>query len=266
MIKQCLLPVAGLGTRMSPITKVVPKAMLPISNKPLIHYAINEAYNAGIKKFTIISSKEQKIIKNYLDIKYSQDSDFINKELNILNSDCHYSYVNQIEKLGLGDAILRAKDVLIKNEPFIVSLVDDLHNTEFNIIEELIDVYKKYKCTIIAVEEISSQDIQRHGAVICTELEPNIYKVNDIVEKPSINNIPSHLALMGRFILTDKIFDYIQKTNIDKQGEISITEPLSSLAKNENVIAYKIKGHFFDCGYYPDFVEAINYFYKLSLK
>ena len=269
-INKCLFPVAGYGTRFLPSTKAIPKEMLPILTKPLIHYGIDEAISAGITNIAMVTNENKKAIKNYFeahaDIENSikgTNKEHLLDELNYLSEKCNFSYVNQEQMLGLGHAIFTGK-ALIGNEPFAVILPDDLcTNISDSVLSQMVRLHEKYPdCCIVAVEEVSISEVDKYG-VVDGELIDNssdAYKVYSLVEKPSSLEALSNLAIVGRYILTPEIFDELETTLPDKNGEIQITDALMSLAKKGKVIACKFQGSRYDCGSVKGFVMAINHF------
>ncbi|HFQ62047.1 MAG TPA: UTP--glucose-1-phosphate uridylyltransferase GalU [Epsilonproteobacteria bacterium] len=271
MIKKCLFPAAGYGTRFLPATKATPKEMLPILTKPLIQYGVEEAVEAGIHTMAIITGRGKRAIEDHFDISYElehqikgESKENLLTEIRSLISSCTFSYTRQIEMKGLGHAILTG-ETLIGDEPFAVLLADDLcTHEEDSVLKQMIDVYEKYQCSIIAIEEVAMEDTNKYG-VIAGELvdnTTNTYRVTDMVEKPDSKDAPTNMAIIGRYILTPDIFDILRETKPGKGGEIQITDALLEQAKQGNVIAYKFKGTRFDCGSVEGFVEATNYFYQ----
>jgi len=271
MVKKCLFPAAGYGTRFLPATKATPKEMLPVLTKPLIQYGVEEALEANIKTMAIITGRGKRAIEDHFDISYELEhqikdtsKEHLLKQIRLLISQCTFSYTRQVEMKGLGHAILTG-ETLIGNEPFAVILADDLcTNKEDNVLKQMIDIYEKYQCSIVAIEEIPKEETHKYG-VIAGHLVDNtddIYRVTDMVEKPNPKDAPSNMAIIGRYILTPDIFDILRNTQPGKAGEIQITDALLEQAKQGKVIAYKFKGQRFDCGSVDGFVEATNYFYN----
>lgn len=271
MVKKCLFPAAGYGTRFLPATKATPKEMLPVLTKPLIQYGVEEALEADIKTMAIITGRGKRAIEDHFDISYELEHQIkgtskepLLTEIRSLINQCTFSYTRQVQMKGLGHAILTG-ETLIGNEPFAVILADDLctHN-EDNVLKQMIEIYEKYQCSVVAIEEIDKDETNKYG-VIAGHLVDNtddIYRVTDMVEKPEPQNAPSNMAIIGRYILTPDIFDILKTTQPGKGGEIQITDALLEQAKQGKVIAYKFKGKRFDCGSVDGFVEATNYFYN----
>ena len=271
MVKKCLFPAAGYGTRFLPATKATPKEMLPVLTKPLIQYGVEEALEADIKTMAIITGRGKRAIEDHFDISYELEHQIrgtskepLLTEIRSLISQCTFSYTRQVEMKGLGHAILTG-ETLIGNEPFAVILADDLcTHTGDNVLKQMIAVYEKYQCSIVAIEEIPKEETHKYG-VIAGHLVDNTddtYRVTDMIEKPSPEDAPSNMAIIGRYILTPDIFDILKETKPGKGGEIQITDALLEQAKRGKVIAYRFKGQRFDCGSVDGFVEATNYFYN----
>jgi len=275
MIKKCLFPAAGYGTRFLPATKATPKEMLPVLTKPLIQYGVEEAIEAGLDTMAIITGRGKRAIEDHFDISYELEhqikgttKESLLTEIRKVITKCTFSYTRQVEMKGLGHAILTG-ETLIGDQPFAVILADDLcDNQESNdgVLTQMIKLYEKYKCSIVAIEEIPMEETHKYGVIAGKEIEPGIFMINDMVEKPESKDAPSNLAIIGRYILTPDIFDIIRKTKPGKGGEIQITDALMAQAKNGMVLAYKFQGKRFDCGSVDGFVEATNYFYQQSKK
>ena len=273
MIKKCLFPAAGYGTRFLPITKAIPKEMLPIGTKPLIQYGVEEAISAGCDTMAIVTSKYKKAIEDHFDthtdieqnIQGSSKEKLLEPLNNIINSTT-FTFTRQLSMKGLGHAILTGEP-LIGDEPFAVILADDLcDNSGDTVLTQMVNLYKKYPdhC-IVAIEEIPKEDTNKYGVISGELIEDNLYKVTDMIEKPEPIDAPSNLAIIGRYILIPEIFDIIKTTSPGKGGEIQITDALLTLAKQGKVLAYKFDGRRFDCGSLDGFMEASNYFYKKEL-
>jgi len=274
-IKKCLFPAAGYGTRFLPATKAIPKEMLPVLTKPLLQYGVEEAIEAGLDTMAIVTGRGKRAIEDHFDISYelehqikgTQKEHYLTEIRDVITN-CTFSYTRQIEMKGLGHAILSG-ETLIGEEPFAVILADDLCDNDGNaVLSQMIKLYEKYKCSIVAVEEIPIEDSSKYGVIAGDiishpELDSgSLVQVTDMVEKPDPKDAPSNLAIIGRYILTPDIFDILRNTKAGKGGEIQITDALLEQAKNGNVIAYKFEGKRFDCGSVDGFVEATNYFYN----
>lgn len=271
MIKKCLFPAAGYGTRFLPATKATPKEMLPVLTKPLIQYGVEEALEADIDTMAIVTGRGKRAIEDHFDISYELEhqikgtsKEHYLTEIRDVITKCTFSYTRQIEMKGLGHAIL-CGETLIGKEPFAVILADDLCNNTCNeggVLSQMTKLYEKYQCSIVAIEEVPKDETQKYGVIAGTLEEEGVYRVNDMVEKPDPKDAPSNLAIIGRYILTADIFDILKTTKPGKGGEIQITDALLEQAKNGKVIAYKFKGDRFDCGSIDGFVKATNYFYE----
>jgi len=274
MIKKCLFPAAGYGTRFLPATKAMPKEMLPVLTRPLIEYGVEEAVNAGMNTMAIVTGRGKRSIEDHFDISYELEHQIkgTSKEP-LLNSirelitKCTFSYTRQVEMKGLGHAILTG-ETLIGNEPFAVVLADDLCDGNGNggVLSQMVALYEKYQCCIVAIEEVPMEETYKYGVISAKEIEKDVFMVSDMVEKPDPKDAPSNLAIIGRYILTPDIFDVIRETKPGKGGEVQITDALLTQAKKGMVLAYKFKGKRFDCGSVDGFVQATNYFYDKSKK
>ena len=272
-IKKCLFPAAGYGTRFLPATKATPKEMLPVLTKPLIQYGVEEAIAAGMDTMAIVTGRGKRAIEDHFDISYELENQIkgTSKEhyltgIRSVITKCTFSYTRQIEMKGLGHAIL-CGETLIGDQPFAVVLADDLcDSASKGVLSQMVELYKKYHCSIVAIEEIPKEDTNKYGVIAGNEIEPGIFMVKDMVEKPEPDVAPSNLAIIGRYILTPDIFDIIRETKPGKGGEIQITDALLAQAKKGMVLAFKFEGQRFDCGSIDGFVKATNYFYDKELK
>jgi UTP--glucose-1-phosphate uridylyltransferase len=268
-IKKCLFPVAGYGTRFLPATKAVPKEMLPVLDKPLIHYGVKEAVDANLTEMNLITGRNKESIENYFDKNYEIETELKGSkketfltEIRELISKSTFTFRRQGAMKGLGHAIFKAK-TMIGNEPFGVVLPDDVcDGFEDSVMKQMVDVYNKYKCSVVAIMEVPKDKISKYGVIAGDEVSDGVFRVSEMVEKPEPEDAPSNLAIIGRYILTPDIFDILEKTEAGVGGEIQITDALVEQAKNGKVVAYKFKGKRFDCGNVDGYVEAINYFYN----
>lgn len=268
MIKKCLFPAAGYGTRFLPATKAMPKEMLPIVNKPLIQYGVEEAMEAGMHNIAIVTGRGKRALEDHFDISYELEHQISGTakekflaDIRDIIDDCTFSYTRQTEMKGLGHAILTG-ETLIGREPFGVILADDLCVGETDgVLTQMAQIYAKYRCSIVAIEEVPREETHKYGVIAGSELEDGVYVVSKMVEKPSPDDAPSNLAIIGRYILTPDIFDVIRATPPGRNGEIQITDALQTQAVKNMVLAYRFKGRRFDCGSVEGFVEATNYFY-----
>ena len=271
MINKCLFPAAGYGTRFLPATKAVPKEMLPILNKPLLQYGVEEALNAGITNMAIVTGRGKRAIEDHFDNAFELESQLSGtskehylKEIKEIIQNATFTYVRQKEMLGLGHAIL-SSEPLIGNEPFAVILADDLcDNDSEGVISQMLNVYNKYRCSIIAIEEVPMNEVNNYGIISGNLIDSknNIYQVTNMIEKPQIEESPSNMAIIGRYILTPDIFEILKNIKPGQNSEIQITDALLVQALKNKVIAYKFKGKRFDCGNIKGHLTASNYFAK----
>lgn len=271
MISKCLFPAAGYGTRFLPATKAMPKEMLPIVNKPLIQYGVQEALEAGCHTMSIVTGRGKRSIEDHFDISYElehqiqgTDKESQLQEIRSIISKCTFSYTRQNEMKGLGHAILTG-ETLIGKEAFAVILADDLCSNPNgkSVLAQMMDIYNKYRCSVVAIEEVAMEEVDKYGIMQGEEIEKGIYRVSNMIEKPSKTEAPSNLAIIGRYILTPDIFDILRVTKPGKKGEIQITDALLEQAKKGKVIAYKFEGKRYDCGSIDGFIRATNDFYEL---
>ena len=273
-INKCLFPVAGYGTRFLPATKAIPKEMLPILTKPLIQYGVEEAMSAGMTTMAMVTSKYKQAIENHFkphaDIEASikgTAKESLLDEVNHASSDCDFTYIEQQEMLGLGHAIYTGKP-LIGNEPFAVILPDDLcTNDGDSVLTQMARLFDQHPdCCIVAIEEVPMTEVDKYGVIdgVLLDGSDDAYRVKSMVEKPNPADAPTNLAIIGRYILTPEIFDALENTSPDKNGEIQITDALMTLAKQGKVIAYKFQGARYDCGSVKGFVVATNHFAKVE--
>jgi UTP--glucose-1-phosphate uridylyltransferase len=272
LIKKCLFPAAGYGTRFLPATKAVPKEMLPILTKPLLQYGVEEALSAGITNMAIVTGRGKRSIEDHFDNAYELESqlsgtpkEFYLKEIKSIIEKSTFTYVRQQKMLGLGHAILTGEQ-LIGNEPFAVILADDLCDTgnSDSVLSQMLKIYQKYQCSIVAIQEIPKNDTKKYGIISGTLIDGsnNIYQVDDMIEKPNPIDAPTNLAIIGRYILTPDIFQILKEIKPGKNAEIQITDALLLQAKEKKVIAFKFKGSRFDCGDINGYLKATNYFAK----
>jgi len=271
MIKRCLFPAAGYGTRFLPATKAMPKEMLPILTKPLIQYGVEEAYEAGCDIMATITGRGKRAITDHFDLSYELEHQIqgtskenLLTEIRELIKNCTFTYTRQNEMKGLGDAIYKGKVLVGSSAPFAVILADDLcvNPSGDGVLKQMVKLYEKYKCSIIAIMEVPKDQVHKYGVISGKEIEKGIFMLDNMVEKPDNDKAPSNLAIIGRYILTPDIFDIIQNTKPGKNGELQITDALLAQAKKGMVLGYKFKGKRFDCGSLDGFVEATNYFYN----
>ncbi|MCP5141365.1 MAG: UTP--glucose-1-phosphate uridylyltransferase GalU [Chromatiales bacterium] len=268
-VRKCLFPAAGYGTRFLPATKAMPKEMLPIVNTPLIQYGVDEALAAGMNNIAIVTGRGKRALADHFDISYELEHQIrgSSKEASLagirrLMENCVFSFTRQMEMKGLGHAILTG-ETLIGNEPFGVLLADDLCvGKEHDVMTQLVHVYERFGCSVVAVEEVPREETYKYGVIVADEIESGLYEVRDMVEKPKVEEAPSNMAIIGRYLLTPDIFDIIRETPPGLNGEIQITDALKTQASRGRVLALKFSGRRFDCGSVDGFVEATNYFYQ----
>ena len=267
-IKKCLFPAAGYGTRFLPTTKSMPKEMLPVVNKPLIQYGVEEAMDAGMSGMAIVTGRGKRAIEDHFDINYelehqiagSDKEDYLREIRRIMN-EAVFSYTRQIEMKGLGHAILTG-ETLIGDQPFAVLLADDLcYNPEKGVLSQMVELYKYYRCSIVAIEEVPKEETNKYGVIDGKEIAPGLIRLSNMVEKPKPEDAPSNLAIIGRYILTPDIFQIIRNTPPGRNGEVQITDALMTQAKAGRVLGYKFKGRRFDCGSVPGFMEATRFYF-----
>ncbi|EJJ5528317.1 UTP--glucose-1-phosphate uridylyltransferase GalU [Campylobacter jejuni] len=272
MLQTCIFPAAGYGTRFLPATKTLPKEMLPILTKPLIHYGVDEALEAGMENMGFVTGRGKRALEDYFDISYELEhqisgtkKEYLLDEIRSLINRCTFTFTRQNQMKGLGDAVLKGRP-LVGDEAFGVILADDLCVNEegLNVMAQMVKIYEKYRCTIIAVMEVPKEQVSNYGVISGNFVEDNIIMVNSMIEKPSPDEAPSNLAIIGRYILTPDIFGILENTKAGKNGEIQLTDALLTQATNGMVLAYKFQGKRFDCGSVEGFVEATNYFYEKS--
>ena len=270
MIRKCLFPVAGYGTRFLPATKSMPKEMLPIVNKPLVQYGVEEAMEAGMTNCAFVTGRGKRAIADHFDISYELEHQIAGSSKESLLTSIRdvidrgtFTMVRQREMLGLGHAILTGES-LIGPEAFGVVLSDDLcfNDGGPGVLSQMAELYRQFRCSIVAVMEVPEAEIHKYGVIAGETMKDGLYRVERMVEKPSADEAPSNLAIIGRYILTPDIFDIIRGTPPGANGEVQITDALQAQAKAGCVMAYRFKGRRFDCGSVPGFVEATNHVYE----
>lgn len=261
-VRKAIIPAAGLGTRFLPATKAQPKEMLPIVDKPTIQYIIEEAVASGIEEILIITGRNKKCIEDHFDksVELEMELEKNHKEelLELVRgisdiADIHY--IRQKEPKGLGHAILCAK-AFVGNEPFAVLLGDDVVDSEVPCLKQLMDCYKEYKTSILGVQTVAKEDVNKYGIVDGIHIEDRVYKVKKLVEKPAVEEAPSNVAILGRYIITPQIFDVLANTQPGKGGEIQLTDALETLIENEAMYAYNFEGRRYDVGDKLGFLQA----------
>ena len=275
MIRKCLFQVAGYGTRFLPATKAMPKEMLPIVNKPLVQYGVEEATEAGIDRIGFITGRGKRAIADHFDISYELEKEIegsgkesLLTSIRTLIDENEFAFKRQNHMKGLGHAILSGK-YLMGDEPFAVVLADDLcvaGDDGEGVLAQMVKVFSQFRCSIVAVQEVPEDEVHKYGVIAGEEMKDGLFRVTDMVEKPAKEDAPSNLAIIGRYILTPDIFDKIEDTPPGKNGEVQITDALLKQAQEGCVLAYKFRGTRFDCGSIDGFVEATNYVYENIFK
>jgi UTP--glucose-1-phosphate uridylyltransferase len=254
-VTKAVFPVAGLGTRFLPATKASPKEMLAVVDKPLIQYAVEEAYAAGIREMIFVTGRNKRAIEDHFDTAYELENELESSGkkalLNLVHSikpdDMDCFYVRQPKSLGLGHAVLCAEK-LVNDQPFAVLLADDLMVGSKPILQQMTELYELYQCSLLAVQEVPKQETQRYGIVKGNSQNNKLLNVCDIVEKPKPELAPSNLAVAGRYILTPAVFDHIRNQPKGSGGEIQLTDGIASLLEHEKVLAFSYEGQRYDCG------------------
>lgn len=262
-ITKAVFPVAGLGSRFLPATKASPKEMMPIVDKPLIQYAVEEAVAAGITDMVFITGRNKRAIEDHFDTAYEIEaelsargkSELLRAVQEVIPKHVNCIYIRQSETLGLGHAVLCAQPV-VQNEPFAVILADDLIAGDISVIEQMADVCQRYQCSVLGVEDVPPSQTGNYGIVSSSNVEQNVEQVHAIVEKPSPSDAPSTLAVVGRYVLTPRIFHHLAKLQAGAGGEIQLTDGISSLLKEEKVLAYRFNGTRYDCGSKLGYLKA----------
>ena len=253
-IRKAVFPAAGLGTRFLPATKASPKEMLPLVDKPLIQYVIEEAVASGIESVLIVTGRDKAAIENHFDISFELEEllkergkEDLCRDMRAITELVRISYTRQKQALGLGHAIYQAKDY-VGNEPFAALLADDIVDAEKPALQQMVEVYEKYNAPVIATMQVQGEDISRFGVIDADEVEPNVYKIKDMVEKPPFAEAPSDLAIIGRYIFTPDIFGAIEQTKAGAGGEIQITDAMRILMNERPFYAVKLDGKRHDAG------------------
>ncbi|MEW6162567.1 MAG: UTP--glucose-1-phosphate uridylyltransferase GalU [Nitrospirota bacterium] len=252
-IKKAIFPAAGLGTRFLPATKASPKEMLPIVDKPMIQYAIEEASACGIEEFIIITGKYKRAIEDHFDSAFELEESLkragkkrLLEEISRLNQ-LNFAYIRQKAALGLGHAIYCAKP-FVKDEPFAVLLSDDIIDPDDNLLQDMINLYRKLNSPVIALQQVLMADINKYGIIEGIREGDNIYRITTLVEKPRAMEAPSDLAIIGRYILTPDVFDILADVSFGRGGEIQLTDALHGLLKKRPIYGYLFKGKRYDAG------------------
>ena len=266
-VRKVIIPVAGWGTRSLPATKNIPKEMLPVYNKPVVQYVVEEAIRAGVQDVVFITNRDKNVIEDHFDYNLQLEAVLeragkteqlaavraVAEMANIIS-------IRQKKQLGLGHAVLCAKDVVLSDEAFAVMVGDDLMFGMNPGVGQLLDVARAERLPVIGVMEVPQERVDRYGIISGTEISPGIYKIDKLVEKPKVNEAPSRLAIVGRYILTPDIFRYLEQIKPGHGGEIQLTDALQGLADNRGLLAVKIRGMRFDAGDWAEYLTANIYF------
>ena len=263
-ITKAVFPVAGMGSRFLPATKVSPKEMMPIVDKPLIQYAVEEAVAAGITDMVFITGRNKRAIEDHFDKAYELEAELemrgkhellrIVREVTPAHINC--IYIRQVEPLGLGHAVLCARPV-VQDEPFAVLLADDLIDGDPPIISQMVDVFNRHQCSILGVQDVPREQTRQYGIVSSVPLTGDIEEVNGIVEKPEPDQAPTTLGVVGRYILTPRIFDHLANVQAGAGGEIQLTDGIAALMQEEKMLAYRFSGTRYDCGSKLGYLKAM---------
>ena len=261
-VKKAIIPAAGLGTRFLPATKAQAKEMLPIVDKPTLQYIIEEAIESGIEEILIVTGRNKKSIEDHFDRSVELELELEQKGktamlemVQDISNMVNIHYIRQKEPKGLGHAIHCAKS-FIGDEPFAVLLGDDIVDASTPCLKQMIDAYDEYKTTVLGVQEVARENVDKYGILDVKHIEDRVYKVKDMVEKPSIEEAPSNIAILGRYIITPEIFNILENQAPGKGGEIQLTDALQTLATKEAIYAYNFEGRRYDVGDKLGFLEA----------
>lgn len=271
-VRKAVIPAAGLGTRFLPATKAQPKEMLPIVDKPTLQYIVEEAIDSGIEEILIITGRNKSSIENHFDrsieLELSLKESGKHEELELVQeiSDMvNIHYIRQKSPKGLGHAIHCAKS-FVGSEPFAVLLGDDIvYNPDYPCLKQMIDCYEEYGTTVLGVQEVEKENVSKYGIIDGSKLKDRIYDVKDLVEKPNLEEAPSNIAIMGRYVITPRVFEILETTKPGKGGEIQLTDGLKTLATEEKMHAYIFEGKRYDVGNRMGFLEA-NIEYALRIE
>ncbi len=262
-VRKAVFPVAGLGTRFLPATKASPKEMLPIVDKPLIQYAVEEAVATGVTDMIFVTGRSKRAIEDHFDKAYELEAELERKNKtemlefvrNLLPKNINCIYIRQAEPLGLGHAVLCAKPV-VGDEPFAVLLADDLLDGNPPVLKQMVDTYDYYRCSVLGVQDVPRAETRSYGIVDARKVAERIEQVSAIVEKPKPEEAPSTLAVVGRYILTPRIFHHLENVRPGAGGEIQLTDGIASLLSEEQVLAYRYDGQRYDCGSKLGYLQA----------
>lgn len=261
-VRKAIIPAAGLGTRFLPATKAQPKEMLPIVDKPTIQYIIEEAVEAGIQDIIVVTGRNKRSIEDHFDRSIELELELEKGEkqemldmVRSISEMANIHYIRQKEPRGLGHAILAAQH-FIGDEPFAVLLGDDVVISKQPCLGQMLDVFKEYQTSILGVQTVAHEVVDKYGIIAGKQVDERVYKVNDMVEKPSVEEAPSNVAVLGRYIITPEIFRFLETQDVGKGGEIQLTDALKRLAKEQAMYAYDFKGHRYDVGSKVGFIQA----------
>ncbi len=263
LIKKAIFPVAGLGTRFLPATKAQPKEMLPVVDKPLIQYAVEEAYAAGVREMIFVTGRHKRPIEDHFDMTFELEvaleqagkAELLHVVRSVKPDDMECIYVRQAQALGLGHAVLCARR-LVGNEPFAVLLADDLMVGQPPVLAQMVEQYKEWRVSLLAVQEVAAEHTQRYGIVAGTAVNDRLLNIERIVEKPSPADAQSRLGVVGRYILTPGVLDEIATQRRGAGGEIQLTDGIAGLLRREKVFAFRYEGKRYDCGSKEGFLQA----------
>lgn len=266
-VRKAVFPVAGLGTRFLPATKASPKEMLPVVDKPLIQYAVEEAVAAGITDMIFVTGRSKRAIEDHFDKAYELENELERRgktemlefTQNLLPKNINCIYIRQAEALGLGHAVLCAKPV-IGDEPFAVILADDLLDGQPPVLKQMVDAYEYYRCSVLGVQDVPLAETKSYGIVDARPVAERVEQVHAIVEKPKPEEAPSTLGVVGRYILTPRIFHHLENIQAGSGGEIQLTDGIASLLNEEQVLAYRYDGTRYDCGSKLGYLQAMVVF------
>ena len=261
-ITKAVFPAAGLGTRFLPATKASPKEMLPLVDKPLIQYVVEEAVSSGIEEVVLVTGRGKRAIEDHFDVAFELEEELKAKGKHKILSEVQriadlvtFCYIRQKKALGLGHAVLTAKRV-VGNEPFAVLLGDDIIDAETPVLKQMMLVYQRYPATILAIQKVPRSQTRQYGVIDAKRIENGVYLVKDLVEKPAPDEAPSNLAIIGRYILTPEIFPALERTKPGKGGEIQLTDGLKLLMEKQPIYAYEFQGSRYDAGDKLGFLKA----------
>ncbi|MFY9270062.1 MAG: UTP--glucose-1-phosphate uridylyltransferase GalU [Candidatus Manganitrophaceae bacterium] len=261
-ITKAVIPAAGLGTRFLPATKASPKEMLPLVDKPLIQYVVEEAVGAGIRQVIIITGRGKRAIEDHFDLSFELEETLkqngklkLVESLHKISEMADFCYIRQRQALGLGHAILCAKS-LVGNEPFAVLLGDDIIDHSTSALQQMVDAYERTSSPVVGIQQVPESDVHQYGIIKTAKMVDGLYKIDDLVEKPSTEEAPSDLAVIGRYVLTPDVFDLLEKTPPGKNNEIQLTDALRELSRLRPIYGCRIEGKRFDAGDKLGFLKA----------